>query len=83
MPRRRIDGGATQPSSRNANVVIALVERQSGYAMIEPPLSIESLQARAAGELNQWTGSAARWSAAAPGREWLSSLALRIGDWRS
>ena len=68
MPRRRIDGGATQPSSRNANVVIALVERHSGYAMIEPPLSIESLQARAAGELNQWTGSAARWSAAAPGR---------------
>ena len=36
--------------------------------MIEPPLSIESLQALAAGELNQWTGSAARWSAAAPGR---------------
>jgi galactokinase len=36
--------------------------------MIEPPLSIESLQARAASELNQWTGSAARWSAAAPGR---------------
>ena len=68
MPRRRIDGGATQPSSRNANVVIALVERHSGYAMIEPPLSIESLQARAVGELNQWTGSAARWSAAAPGR---------------
>ena len=68
MPRRRIDGGATQPSSRNAHVVIALVERHSGYAMIEPPLSIESLQARAAGELNQWTGSAARWSAAAPGR---------------
>ena len=68
MPRRRIDGGATQPSSRNANVVIALVERHSGYAMIEPPLSIESLQALAAGELNQWTGSAARWSAAAPGR---------------
>ena len=68
MPRRRIDGGATQPSSRNANVAIALVERHSGYAMIEPPLSIEALQARAAGELNQWTGSAARWSAAAPGR---------------
>ena len=36
--------------------------------MIEPPLSIESLQARAASELNQWTRSAARWSAAAPGR---------------
>ena len=36
--------------------------------MIEPFLSIESLQARAASELNQWTGSAARWSAAAPGR---------------
>jgi galactokinase len=36
--------------------------------MIEPPLSIESLQARAASELNQWTGSVARWSAAAPGR---------------
>jgi galactokinase len=36
--------------------------------MIEPPLSIESLQAGAASELNQWTGSAARWSAAAPGR---------------
>ena len=36
--------------------------------MIEPPHSIESLQARAASELNQWTGSAARWSAAAPGR---------------
>ena len=36
--------------------------------MIEPSLSIESLQAHAASELNQWTGSAARWSAAAPGR---------------
>ena len=36
--------------------------------MIEPPLSIESLQACAVSELNQWTGSAARWSAAAPGR---------------
>ncbi len=36
--------------------------------MFEPPLSIESLQARAVSELNQWTGSAARWSAAAPGR---------------
>ena len=36
--------------------------------MIEPFLSIESLQARAASELNQWTGSVARWSAAAPGR---------------
>ena len=68
MPRRRIDGGATQPSRRNANVVIAFVECHSGYIMIEPPLSIESLQARAASELNQWTGSAARWSAAAPGR---------------
>ena len=68
MPRRRIDGGAIQPSRRNANVVIAFVECHSGYIMIEPPLSIESLQARAASELNQWTGSAARWSAAAPGR---------------
>ena len=68
MPRRRIDGGATQPSRRNANVVIAFVECHSGYIMIEPLLSIESLQARAASELNQWTGSAARWSAAAPGR---------------
>ena len=68
MPRRRIDGGATQPSRRNANAVIAFVECHSGYIMIEPPLSIESLQARAASELNQWTGSAARWSAAAPGR---------------
>ena len=68
MSRRRIDGGATQPSRRNANVVIAFVECHSGYIMIEPPLSIESLQARAASELNQWTGSAARWSAAAPGR---------------
>ena len=68
MPRLRIDGGATQPSRRNANVVIAFVECHSGYIMIEPPLSIESLQARAASELNQWTGSAARWSAAAPGR---------------
>ena len=68
MPRRRIDGGATQPSRRNANVVIAFVECHSGYIMIEPPLSIESLQARAASELNQWTGSVARWSAAAPGR---------------
>ena len=68
MPRRRIDGGATQPLSRSANVVIAFVECHSGYIMIEPPLSIESLQARAASELNQWTGSAARWSAAAPGR---------------
>ena len=36
--------------------------------MIEPSLSIESLQAHAASELNQWTGSAPRWSAAAPGR---------------
>ena len=68
MPRRRIDGGATQPLSRSANVVIAFVECHSGYIMIEPPHSIESLQARAASELNQWTGSAARWSAAAPGR---------------
>jgi len=51
-----------------ANVVIAFVECQSGYIMIEPSLSIESLQAHAASELNQWTGSAARWSAAAPGR---------------
>ena len=68
MPRRRIDGGATQPSRRNANVVIAFVECHSGYIMIEPPHSIESLQAGAASELNQWTGSAARWSAAAPGR---------------
>ena len=68
MPRRRIDGGATQPLSRSANVVIAFVECHSGYIMIEPPLSIESLQACAASELNQWTGSAARWSAAAPGR---------------
>ncbi|MDA9798542.1 galactokinase [Luminiphilus sp.] len=68
MPRRRIDGGATQLLSRNANVVIAFVECHSGYIMIEPPHSIESLQARAASELNQWTGSAARWSAAAPGR---------------
>jgi galactokinase len=48
--------------------VIAFVECQSGYIMIEPSLSIESLQAHAASELNQWTGSAARWSAAAPGR---------------
>ena len=68
MPRRRIDGGATQPSGRGANIVIVFVERQWGYIMIEPPLSIESLQARAASELNQWTGSSARWSAAAPGR---------------
>ena len=68
MPRRRIDGGATQPLSRSANVVIAFVECHSGYIMIEPPLSIASLQAGAASELNQWTGSAARWSAAAPGR---------------
>ena len=68
MPRRRIDGGATQPLSRSANVVIAFVECHSGYIMIEPPLIIESLQARAASELNQWTGSPARWSAAAPGR---------------
>jgi len=48
--------------------VIVFVECQSGYIMIEPSLSIESLQAHAASELNQWTGSAARWSAAAPGR---------------
>ena len=36
--------------------------------MIEPSLSIESLQAHAASELKKWTGSAPRWSAAAPGR---------------
>jgi galactokinase len=48
--------------------VIAFIKCQSGYIMFEPPLSIESLQARAVSELNQWTGSAARWSAAAPGR---------------
>ena len=68
MPLRRIDGGATQPSSRSANVVITFIECQSGYIMIEPPLSIESLQAHAAGELKKWTGSAAQWSAVAPGR---------------
>ena len=68
MPLRRIDGGATQPSSRSANVVITFVECQLGYIMIEPPLSIESLQAHATGELKKWTGSAAQWSAAAPGR---------------
>ena len=71
MPRRRIDGGATQSSGRGANVVTVFVERQwstVGHIMIEPPLSIESLQAHAASELNQWTGSVARWSAVAPGR---------------
>jgi galactokinase len=36
--------------------------------MIEPSLSIESLQAEATRELGKWTGSAAGWSAAAPGR---------------
>ena len=68
MPRRRIDDGATSLFGCSANVVITFIECQSGYTMIEPSLSIESLQAHAASELKKWTGSAPRWSAAAPGR---------------